>query len=155
MKMQHFDYEHLPPYLQGYSKPFHDLAHELVRTLPQCAELNAGLRKLLEAKDCIVRAAVENGTLHHHRSDRMSTAKDPVSGNPLPEGSPYSMAHVPVTPGRVLNHQIDYIHDDVIITFSDGRVERHKGNCVRDQKNHLFFECVGNCLSPRNEVTGE
>lgn len=97
MKMQHFDYEHLPLYLQGYSKPFHDLAHELVRTLPQCAELNAGLRKLLEAKDCIVRAAVESGGQAMVRpADRMTAAKDPVSGQPLPEGSPYSMARNPV-----------------------------------------------------------
>lgn len=54
-----FDYAHLPEHLQTVSKPFGDLANELVDKLPDGPELSAGLRKLLEAKDCIVRAAVE------------------------------------------------------------------------------------------------
>lgn len=40
------------------SKPFSDMAHWMVETLPQCAERSAGLRKLLEAKDCAVRASI-------------------------------------------------------------------------------------------------
>lgn len=54
--LQFFAYEHLPPHLQAVSKPFGDLAHQIVETLPQNAERTAGLRKLLEAKDCAVRA---------------------------------------------------------------------------------------------------
>ena len=54
--MQFFAYEHLPPHLQAVSKPFGDLAKQIVETLPQNAERTAGLRKLLEAKDCAVRA---------------------------------------------------------------------------------------------------
>jgi len=54
--MQFFAYEHLPPHLQAVSKPFGDLAKQIVETLPQNAERTAGLRKLLEAKDYAVRA---------------------------------------------------------------------------------------------------
>ena len=54
--LQYFAYEHLPPALQAVSKPFGELAREMAATLPPCAELSAGLRKLLEAKDCAVRA---------------------------------------------------------------------------------------------------
>lgn len=54
-----FDYAHLPEHLQKVSKPFGDLAHEMVDQLPDGPELSAGLRKLLESKDCMVRAAVE------------------------------------------------------------------------------------------------
>jgi len=54
--MQFFAYEHLPPHLQEISKPFGDLALHIVDTLPANAERTAGLRKLLEAKDCAVRA---------------------------------------------------------------------------------------------------
>jgi hypothetical protein len=54
-----FDYAHLPPHLQDVSQPFHDLAHRLAAELPPSAELTAGLRKLLESKDCVVRAAIE------------------------------------------------------------------------------------------------
>lgn len=54
--MQFFAYSHLPPHLQEISKPFSELAEQIVTTLPANAERTAGLRKLLEAKDCIVRA---------------------------------------------------------------------------------------------------
>lgn len=53
-----FAYEHLPLHLQAVSKPIGDLAREFDRSLPSCAEKSAGLRKLLEAKDCLVRAAL-------------------------------------------------------------------------------------------------
>ena len=56
--LQYFAYQHLPQRLQEVSKPLHDLAHHLALTLPQNAELTTGLRKLLEAKDCFVRAAL-------------------------------------------------------------------------------------------------
>lgn len=56
---RHFEYEHLPPRLQEISKPCHDLAEQLIGALPDGPELTAGLRKLVEAKDCFVRAAVE------------------------------------------------------------------------------------------------
>ncbi len=57
--MKHFRYGHLPEALQGVSKPIGDLARIMDDGLPDCAEKSAGLRKLLEAKDCFVRAALE------------------------------------------------------------------------------------------------
>jgi hypothetical protein len=56
--LRYFDYEHLPERLQRCSEPFHALAHRFAVELDG-PELTAGLRKLLEAKDCIVRAALE------------------------------------------------------------------------------------------------
>lgn len=57
--LRYFEYEHLPADLQPVSKPFHDLAHQFAGDERlQGAELTTGLRKLLEAKDCIVRAAL-------------------------------------------------------------------------------------------------
>ena len=56
--LQFFKYEHLPPHLQSVSKPFCDLAHSLCETLPMNPERTVALRKLLEAKDCAVRAVV-------------------------------------------------------------------------------------------------
>lgn len=55
--LRHFRYAHLPPELQKVSKPFCDLAYEMA-DLPGGPEVTAGLRKLLEAKDCAVRAAL-------------------------------------------------------------------------------------------------
>lgn len=55
---KHFDYAHLPPDLQRISSVCHSLAADMIRELPDSAELTVGLRKLLEAKDCFVRAAV-------------------------------------------------------------------------------------------------
>ena len=59
--LRFFRYEHLPPQLQTVSKPIGDLARVMDATLPDGAEKTAGLRKLLEAKDCFVRAALPPG----------------------------------------------------------------------------------------------
>lgn len=61
--LRFFDYDHLPPELQVVSEPFHRLAHLMVAVEVggeglDGPELTVGLRKLLEAKDCMVRAAV-------------------------------------------------------------------------------------------------
>lgn len=53
-----FDYEHLPPHLQEVSKQLADVAAYLTGLLGDGPELTAGLRKLVEAKDCFVRQAV-------------------------------------------------------------------------------------------------
>ena len=55
---RYFADEHLPPHLQAVSLPTAELAEEMITTLPDGPELTAGLRKLLEAKDCFVRAAL-------------------------------------------------------------------------------------------------
>ena len=57
--LKYFKYEHLPEKLQAISKPFCDLAAEIDGKYTDSAEKSAGLRKLLEAKDCIVRAGLE------------------------------------------------------------------------------------------------
>jgi hypothetical protein len=69
-----FEYEHLPPQLAAVSRPFHDLAHRLVRSEAdpmglhpdrglalEGPEASVALRKLLESKDCAVRAAIVQG----------------------------------------------------------------------------------------------
>lgn len=56
--MKFFEYTHLPEHLQKVSRPIGDLAHEMNEALPNSAEKAAGLRKLLEAKDCLVRASL-------------------------------------------------------------------------------------------------
>jgi ferritin-like protein len=56
--LQYFDYGHLPANLQEHSKMFWALAHHLCNKLPENPERTMALRKLLEAKDCAVRAAL-------------------------------------------------------------------------------------------------
>lgn len=70
--LQFFTYAHLPAHLRLISKPFCDLAHAIVKGdnvpesgtvtigsgLPRNPERTVALRKLLEAKDCAVRAAL-------------------------------------------------------------------------------------------------
>jgi hypothetical protein len=55
--LRFFEYEHLPQHLQDVSQPFAELAHDMAGRF-EGAELTTGLRKLLEAKDCMVRAAL-------------------------------------------------------------------------------------------------
>lgn len=54
--LQFFKYDHLPEKFQAISKPFGELAMSLCLTLPKNPERTTALRKLLEAKDCAVRA---------------------------------------------------------------------------------------------------
>jgi hypothetical protein len=74
--LQFFQYNHLPAGLQLVSRPFCDLAHAMVHgdnvpeagtttfgpPLPRNPERTVALRKLLEAKDCAVRAALYKST---------------------------------------------------------------------------------------------
>lgn len=55
--LQFFSYSHLPEHLQIISKPFCDLAG-IIADGPQNTETTVALRKLLEAKDAAVRAAL-------------------------------------------------------------------------------------------------
>jgi hypothetical protein len=57
--LQFFAYDHLPQHLQDISAGSFLLAQDMTTMLPDGPELTSGLRKLLEAKDCFVRAAVE------------------------------------------------------------------------------------------------
>lgn len=53
-----FEYDHLPEDLQEIAHPIYDLAEDLYEAVGSSAEKSAGFRKLLEAKDCFVRARV-------------------------------------------------------------------------------------------------
>lgn len=57
---RYFAYDHLPAGpLRDTSQSCAQLAEEMVDSLPDGPELTAGLRKLLESKDCFVRAALD------------------------------------------------------------------------------------------------
>lgn len=56
--MQFFEFSHLPVNLQYISSPFYDLAQSIHETLPNNEQKIMALHKLLEAKDCAVRAVV-------------------------------------------------------------------------------------------------
>lgn len=56
--LKYFEYKHLPEHLQAISKPYCDIAEDIANNTPDSDEKVIGLRKLLEAKDCIVRAHI-------------------------------------------------------------------------------------------------
>lgn len=60
--LKFFEYVHLAPRLAEVSAPICELAHAMAE-IDGGAETSAGLRKLMEAKDCFVRAALIAGTL--------------------------------------------------------------------------------------------
>jgi len=57
--LRYFAWEHLPVHLQPISQLCGRLAYEMADRLPDGPELTTGLRKLLEAKDAFVRAALD------------------------------------------------------------------------------------------------
>ncbi len=54
-----FAYDHLPAALAEVSARVEHVAGLMIRDLPDGPELTTGLRKLLEAKDCFVRASLQ------------------------------------------------------------------------------------------------
>lgn len=70
--LQFFAYKHLPENLQVVSAPFCVLAESIIAGLPRNPDRTTALRKLLEAKDCAVRAML-------YREPENSYAKDPRS----------------------------------------------------------------------------
>ena len=56
--IQYFVYSHLPKPLQKVSAPIGDLALLLSDIVPEGPQKEEGLKKLLEAKDCFVRASL-------------------------------------------------------------------------------------------------
>lgn len=68
--LEHFTFDHLPALLQEVSSACAGLARHMATSLDSedaaaGAEVTTGLRKLLEAKDCFVRARV---VLEKHRT---------------------------------------------------------------------------------------
>lgn len=56
-----FGYDHLPEHLQETSKHFHELYTWIIKNISDGHQANEGLDRLLEAKDCIVRATLHPG----------------------------------------------------------------------------------------------
>lgn len=56
-----FTFDHLKENRRPPSRACAELAQEMINTLPDGPELGAGLRHLLEAKDCFVRSAIDAG----------------------------------------------------------------------------------------------
>lgn len=60
--LRYFEYDHLPIELQDISEPICVLAGTMMLLTSESsdpAEVTVGLRKLLEAKDCFVRAMIK------------------------------------------------------------------------------------------------
>lgn len=75
--MQWFAFDHLPEHLREISEQCGLLARTMDATLPDGPEKTAGLRKLLEAKDCFVRAEIEGG------DDRPADKRSAAARNPI------------------------------------------------------------------------
>jgi hypothetical protein len=57
--LRFYSWDHLPPRQRMISAAVEVLALDMISKLPDGPELTTGLRKLLEAKDCFVRAALD------------------------------------------------------------------------------------------------
>ena len=57
--VKYFGFKHLPEHLQPISEKFHDMATWLDSALTNGPEKTVCMRKLLEAKDCAVRANLD------------------------------------------------------------------------------------------------
>lgn len=61
--IKYFEWDHLPRKLGRHSRPFCVLAKQIDVSMKDSAEKSVCLRKLLEAKDACVRAAIDEPEL--------------------------------------------------------------------------------------------
>jgi len=54
-----FAYSHLPESLRPISRVFHELSVWMMNTIPAGPEATEAMRKLLESKDCAIRAYID------------------------------------------------------------------------------------------------
>lgn len=80
--LQFFVHAHLPKHLADVSRPFSELAHQIVAELPRNPERTVALRKLLEAKDCAVRALVYKSDVTFSTEPKFSGTLAVFSGFP-------------------------------------------------------------------------
>ncbi len=59
MLIRYFAWSHLPEDLRPVSRVMAETALRMIATMPDSPEMTMGLRKLLESKDCFVRAALD------------------------------------------------------------------------------------------------
>jgi len=84
---RYFAFEHLPEPMRTISAYSYHLAEAMIRELPDGPELTTGLRKLLEAKDCFVRASLPaaapgGGQPQGESLDGRAVEVDPAKGWP-------------------------------------------------------------------------
>ncbi len=60
----------LSQFPRSFATMIEELAADFDESLPASAEKSAGMRKLLEAKDCFVRAAIEESERRNNGSDQ-------------------------------------------------------------------------------------
>jgi hypothetical protein len=83
-----FAFAHLPAHLQAVSKPIGELANLFEEQIPSGPEKSAGMRKLLEAKDCFVRAALEAPKPVTVETKTYTDGTSATGTAPLPDVSP-------------------------------------------------------------------
>ncbi len=78
---EYFDCEHLPEDLQPVSAEVGEAARYMDETPPNCAKKSIGLRKLLEMKDCLVRAALRKRRAGNHKKPELTNHPTPKRGD--------------------------------------------------------------------------
>ena len=99
---QWFAYDHLAGDARAVSQQCHDLAKRMITALPDSAELTVGLRKLVEAKDCLVRCTLAPPAADPVRGVAPPDPEQPAdSAKPwLPHGRPIPGPEEFQPPGR-------------------------------------------------------
>jgi hypothetical protein len=89
-------FSHLPDPLGCFSRPFYELAVELIIEISDCPELTTSLNKIIEAKDSAVRAGIR--TVHGEAGPvpRPQEVVDPPT---------FGKAQAPIRPDQVLPGQ--------------------------------------------------
>jgi len=131
--LRYFEYTHLPEPLKVISEKIYQVAWALENMIPDGAEKSAGLRKLLEAKDCFVRAALP--------------AEPAVKKVPLTD---ISVAYDKVQPPR---ETYRHLSEEVNGGIKDEVATHDQSKSVRENYKHTHL-IKGRCYGPISVVDG-
>lgn len=113
--LRYFEFTHLPSPLLDVSLHFSELAHRMSSWLPDGSEKSVALRKLLEAKDAAVRAALDLPP----REDPELRADRPCSHDEQRnDASPIAKVEYQMIAGGISTMYVDQ-HDGNVVTGTD------------------------------------
>ncbi len=101
--LQWLTFSHLPEALQKYSRPFYVAAVEIIQINAYSPELKAALDKLIEAKDCAVRAGIRTDTGRAGSVPRPSVVvSPPVLSGQLPNHPVFGQVKREIRPDQII-----------------------------------------------------
>lgn len=149
-----FQFAHLPQHLQQASAPFARLADKMVSRYEPGWELKAGLRKLLEAKDCMVRQAKADHDVMEAAQDAYDES---VGAKPFTDAGRVTVGHDDCFPshlGGCQHGDADCPRQTEYLADKERLRQKERDLKVGDRATILGIDCIVEEVGPGGRLVG-